>query len=544
MTPNAIRPGTPVLLATLTVAETALGTGGQGAVHATTAEYDGAPLVFKRYNSSARTSLDAGALERMTRAVAALDDHDRKQWLGVFAWPLCTVIDGGSTLGFLMPAVPDGFYTTLRTGTRTRRVLAELQHLLNSAAFISARGIVLSRRDQFQLLVAVAEALTLLHRNGFAVGDLSPRNLLFSTAGDHARVYFVDCDAMATHTSSATPQAETPGWGLPPGEPLATQAGDSYKFGLLALRLLAGDQDTRDPSQVPLDAGSLQPLVQRALTAAPDQRPKPADWIPSLIVAARRASTAPLDSTDARDVVAGDRQRAPDTPATPPGAATLPHATTATPIAGPGPATWAPAYNQAVGPAALSAPTHPGQPAQRRNTGAIVIALAVVAGLVGVGSWLLVKDARSPDGAVTQDDTGPSTTQVSTPPVTSDTYDPPQASPSTPSSTPPVPAAGPPAGTTGEYCGTTPFRYRANDDTEYVALNITVGATVPATHCNFARVVARDVHESSDTHFPITVTSTSPNTGSPYTMTCRSLDDDPIVLRCSDGRTAEVYFYH
>jgi serine/threonine protein kinase len=151
-----------------------------------------------------------------------------------------------------------------------------------------------SERRRYELLGEVARALSVFHRHGIAVGDLSPKNLLFAH-DQAASVYFVDCDAMRFQGRSVMPQLETPGWGVRevnPHEELATVASDSYKLGLLALRLLTGTQDTRDPGRLPRAVPSaMRYLIINALSAHPDKRPRPADWSGPLATAAATAST-------------------------------------------------------------------------------------------------------------------------------------------------------------------------------------------------------------------------------------------------------------
>ena len=78
---------------------------------------------------------------------------------------------------------------------------------------------------------------------------------------------------------SALPQVETPGWEAPVGEELATIYSDTYKLGLIALRLLGGDQDIKNPRHL----GSTTPALVRqiitdTLTHEPQQRPLPEGW--------------------------------------------------------------------------------------------------------------------------------------------------------------------------------------------------------------------------------------------------------------------------
>ncbi len=128
------------------------------------------------------------------------------------------------------------------------------------------------------MLRETASALAFFHKHGVCVGDISPKNLLFSLAPREA-VYFIDCDAMRIHGVSALPQVETPGWDTPAGEERAALYTDTYKLGLLALRLLAGDQDTTNPDHLlATTPGLLRQIITDTLTKPPHQRPLPEAW--------------------------------------------------------------------------------------------------------------------------------------------------------------------------------------------------------------------------------------------------------------------------
>ena len=177
-----------------------------------------------------------------------------------------------------MPAIPEEFFIPLTTVKGVSTSTAEFQHLLNHTSVLAARDITIDDAQRYSLLRELASALAFLHNHGVCVGDISPKNLLF-TLKPHEAVYFIDCDAMRINAVSALPQVETPGWDTPPGEERATVYSDTYKLGLLALRLLAGDHDTKDPQHLPSTTpGMLRQIITDTLTNPPHQRPLPEAW--------------------------------------------------------------------------------------------------------------------------------------------------------------------------------------------------------------------------------------------------------------------------
>jgi hypothetical protein len=275
---------------------TRLASGGQGEVFAAPRlrmQY-ASSLVFKHYRQAVAGSLDVSVLESMPAYLESLPFAGGMQLLSQAAWPCRLVDDGGRVAGFVMPAIPDSFFVQMRKSSGMSREAAEFQHLLNDESFLARRQIGLSDRRRYGLLGEVARALSVFHRHAIAVGDLSPKNLLFTYDPDPG-VYFIDCDAMRFQGRSVMQQLETPGWevrAVNPAEELGTAASDSYKLGLLALRLLVGSQDARDPARLPRKVpAAVRQLITAALSADPARRPKPADWAAPLDAAAATAST-------------------------------------------------------------------------------------------------------------------------------------------------------------------------------------------------------------------------------------------------------------
>ena len=251
-------------------------------------------LVFKQYKPDVARALDAAVLESMPAYLESLPFAQGMELLSQAAWPCRLVDDRGAVAGFVMPAIPDAFFVQMRKSSGMSREAAEMQHLLNDDSFLARRQLAVSDRRRYELLGETARALSVFHRHGIAVGDLSPKNLLY--ARQAPGVYFIDCDAMRFRGRSVMPQLETPGWevrAVSPREELGTAASDSYKLGLLALRLLAGSQDARDPARLPRAVpAAVRRLVEAALSPDPARRPAPGQWITPLNTAAATASAA------------------------------------------------------------------------------------------------------------------------------------------------------------------------------------------------------------------------------------------------------------
>ena len=260
---------------------TKLGQGGQGIVYPApraTTKF-ASKMVYKEYKPQARAGVNFGALAAMPTLVEdTMSDREGHELVSIAAWPCALVENGTGPAGFVMPAIPDPFFIDLTTVKGVSRTAAEFQHLLNPHSVLAARGITITDTQRYELLREVAKALSFLHRIGVCVGDISPKNLLFSLRPRPA-VYFIDCDTMRVNGVSVLPQVETPEWQVPAGEELATIQSDTYKLGLLALRLLTGEQHTKNPEQLPHTTPKpLRQLITDTLTNKPHRRPLPEAW--------------------------------------------------------------------------------------------------------------------------------------------------------------------------------------------------------------------------------------------------------------------------
>jgi eukaryotic-like serine/threonine-protein kinase len=260
---------------------TKLGQGGHGVVYGApnvTTKF-AASMVYKEYKPQTSTYIDFTALAAMPALVEdSLSYAQAERLVSIAAWPCAVVEDAGTPKGFVMPAIPEQFFIPLTTVTGVSNTIAEFQHLLNHGSVLAARGIKIDDAQRYSLLREVASGLAFFHKHGVCVGDISPKNLLFSLS-PAAAAYFIDCDAMRINRVSILSQVETPGWEAPVGEELATVGSDTYKLGLLALRLLAGDHDTTSLERLPSSTPDLlRQIITDTLKNQPHSRPLPEAW--------------------------------------------------------------------------------------------------------------------------------------------------------------------------------------------------------------------------------------------------------------------------
>jgi len=252
--------------------------------------------VFKEYEEEKLAAVDFAALARMVSFLESLTMGEGTYLIQRAAWPARLVSDQGIQRGFIMPEVSHDFriHLSLSSG-KVEVVLAKFQYLLNDDSYLVSRDILISDRDRWQLLADVAGTLDFLHAHRITVGDFSPNNLLFAIQPER-RCFFVDCDSMQIDGQGVLPQLETPDWEVHvvSPEPRATAASDVYKLALLALRLLAGHQSTRDPADLPAGRvpGDVRALIEHGLSRSPSARPPAGEWLTPLTVAATNASSA------------------------------------------------------------------------------------------------------------------------------------------------------------------------------------------------------------------------------------------------------------
>lgn len=277
-----------------------LGRGGQGRVVAVNGFMISGqwPAAAKIYAADHLSAVDSAVLEQMVGLPRQLTREDSAWLLENTAWPAVVAENDGAVCGFLMRTVPAEYYFDFLTRTLgSQRKLADVAFLLNPDSYVSSAGITATDRQRLLLLKSLAALLTRLHSIGVVVGDLSPKNLLFSLRPSPG-CFLIDCDAAQLHGQTVLRQVETPDWEAPPGEARATTATDSYKFGLLAIRLFARDQSSHDPAVLTAISAELGRLAGLSQQADAQARPMPGTWTAALDAAAARAeASTPAQAT-------------------------------------------------------------------------------------------------------------------------------------------------------------------------------------------------------------------------------------------------------
>ncbi|WP_157581293.1 hypothetical protein [Phycicoccus sp. Root563] len=255
-----------------------LGSGGQGDVY----ELPSDPgRLFKRYRSGVRvdeTGLSAlveWRLELSPRDRAVVDKHT--------AWPLEVVDCPGGTLGILMNRAPRDFWHTVEGGVLPRDL--SWAFMSEAARFVGLEPA--TPRAAVAIMVQLATAFDVLHRNGATYGDLSASNVLWTGDGCPS-VLLIDCDAAEVNgRPRALREAQTPLWSCPwPG--VEGRERDEFKLAMAFLRLFFRYEGPIMDSTSSIEVPSHPPVTGEAadlLTAGLRQvsvRPAAADWLPVL----------------------------------------------------------------------------------------------------------------------------------------------------------------------------------------------------------------------------------------------------------------------
>ena len=232
--------------------------------------------VAKLYRSRELGLVDGRALGELVR-IRGFVESEGLQVDHFAAWPHTVVLDGLRKAGFMMQRVHDPFLA----GFGPTTALAELGLLVN-VGDVPTPGVY----ERVLLLRALAAVMDALHRQGLVLGDLSPRNIAWTTA-PVPRVMLLDCDGIRpAGEPGVLPPADTRGWedpsnlGMPP-----TADSDRFKLALAIARVLTGNRNAAPGLRPDLgfagEAGLLVGPLTRLMDQAagpPGTRPTASQW--------------------------------------------------------------------------------------------------------------------------------------------------------------------------------------------------------------------------------------------------------------------------
>lgn len=219
---------------------------------------DGGEYVLKSYTPEVRESVRPDALAAMTSWRLGLSAADRAELDHRCAWPRAVVMDGHEVQGVLMRPAPVAMFEAVTGRTRTWSLPRHLDALARPESQAGKLGF-----DYYPVPVKLAvlgrmlHTMLWLHERGYAVGDLQPRNALFSFDGRAAEVLLVDCDACVPLSGEPAHTPRDPeAWKAPGSDPFGVRT-DMFKFAWLVVRSLQ-----ENTVSTTLDPGRLKAVMQ------------------------------------------------------------------------------------------------------------------------------------------------------------------------------------------------------------------------------------------------------------------------------------------
>lgn len=244
-------------------------------------------LVYKEYKANQLPHLNIQALEDMMSIIGTWEASHQARLLSRTVWPQSLVAHGAEKRGFLMPAIEDNFYRRYGLRSNPKRVLCDWNQLSYQDAPLPAHMISEVPRpsveEKIMLIKDLVATVDLLHQHGIIVGDMSGKNLIWTTQPN--RVIIIDCDSFRIDgRKGVCVHKESPGWIDPTLQGRQTcKESDIYKLGVAAFRSLWNDPSSvvtpevvnrSRPSDIP---GDLISLIAASVGAT--NRPSSSDWV-------------------------------------------------------------------------------------------------------------------------------------------------------------------------------------------------------------------------------------------------------------------------
>lgn len=199
---------------------TQLGDGGEGVVY----RVSGIPgQVYKEYKPAVLHEVDPRGLETTIGILDQLSGEAQAFVSQHSAWPHTLIQKNGVVCGFLMQEIPDEFSCEHGMVGRPRTVLTDWNKLVTRDDWMDKSNIestaykfdLSSKADEsamILLLLDLAQFFNHLHEHRVVVGDVSGRNILWTTSAAPS-VFLIDCDGFRLEGDRAvTTSKQSPDW--------------------------------------------------------------------------------------------------------------------------------------------------------------------------------------------------------------------------------------------------------------------------------------------------------------------------------------------
>lgn len=228
---------------------TQLGDGGEGVVYRAS-KVPG--QVYKEYKPAVAHEVNPRGLEATIGILGQLPESGRSFVSERSAWPHTLVRKNGSVTGFLMQEIPAEFSCQHGMVGRPRTVLNDWNKLVTRDDWMDKPNIestvprlnVNSKQDEkaiLGLLLDLASFFSHLHEKDVVVGDVSGRNILWTTT-PRPTVFLIDCDGFRVQGDRAvTSSKQSPDWFDPHLAGDTTLDSDRFKLATAIYRAYFSD---------------------------------------------------------------------------------------------------------------------------------------------------------------------------------------------------------------------------------------------------------------------------------------------------------------
>ncbi|GAA3230979.1 hypothetical protein [Actinocorallia longicatena] len=205
---------------------------------------DGEIYLLKTYTDEVQQSLRPMPLQELIMMRGMLGPEERAELDARCAWPRAAVIKDTAINGVLIPPASAEMFETVAGRTKTQTRPRHLEGLARPPDAAGRIGLPYYEIPQkLAILSGYFDTMRWLHDRGYAIGDLQPRNALFSADG--ARVLLIDCDSCVPLLGTPAFVAQDPEIWKTPGEEAFTIRTDLYKFAWMIVRCVQENLESR-----------------------------------------------------------------------------------------------------------------------------------------------------------------------------------------------------------------------------------------------------------------------------------------------------------